>query len=106
MSWQLTDLEQLLLLSALRHPGDAIGAVLQDDVESQAGRRVSLGTIHLTMTRLEERGFVESWIGEPTGGRGGKGRRHYRVTPEGVAVLQETRRIVEEMWAGVPEGRT
>jgi PadR family transcriptional regulator PadR len=103
MSDHLTDLEQLLLLATLRQPDQAYGASLQEDVEQNASRRVSLGSIHLTMARLEDRGLAESRLGEPTGGRGGKARRLYTVTEEGKRELARARRILERMWAGVPQ---
>ncbi len=103
MASHLTDLEQLLLLAALRQPDEAHGAALQEDIQEVAGRRVSLGSIHLTMSRLEEQGLVHSELGEPTGGRGGKARRLYRVTSEGRDELRRTREIFEQMWSEVPQ---
>lgn len=103
MASQLTDLEQLLLLAALRQRDDAYGAALQKDIEDVAERRVSLGSIHVTMSRLEERGLVMSEMGEPTGGRGGKARRLYTVTSRGMAELNRAREIFEQMWADVPQ---
>lgn len=103
MPGQLTDLEQLLLLATLRQPAEAYGAALQEDMEQNASRHVSLGTIHLTMARLEDRGLAESRLGEPTGGRGGKAKRLYAVTEEGRRELARARQILERMWAGVPQ---
>lgn len=98
----LTDLEQLLLLSVLRSGGGAYGAAIQADVEENAARRVSLGSIHVTLSRLEERGLARSRKGAPQGVRGGKARRLYEVTPEGRAVLEWSREIFGRMWDGVP----
>ncbi len=98
----LTDLEQLLLLSVLRLPEGAWGGAIQDDLATSASRRVSLGSIHVTLGRLEERGLVRSTKGAPTGGRGGKARRLYEVLPEGRAALDWTRDIMNRLWAGVP----
>lgn len=98
----LTDLEQLLMLAALRED-EPYGPALQADVEQAAGRRVSLGSIHLTMSRLEGRGLVASRLGSPTGGRGGKARRLYAVTAEGMGALTRAREVIERMWAGVPQ---
>ena len=103
MTLRLTDLEQLLLLAALRKGDLAYGANLQADIEEAAGRRVSLGSIHLTMSRMEERGMVASELGRPSGARGGKAKRLYQVTPRGRAALRHAREVYERMWAGVPE---
>ncbi|MEQ9397690.1 MAG: PadR family transcriptional regulator [Longimicrobiales bacterium] len=98
----LTDLEQLLMLSVLRLPDGAHGAAIQADLEEHAARGVSLGSIHMTLGRLEERGLVRSRKGAPQGVRGGKARRLYTVKPEGRAVLEWAREVLEQMWDGVP----
>jgi PadR family transcriptional regulator len=102
MSEYLTDLEQLLLLAVLRLGDAAWGAAIQADLERGAERRVSLGSIHVTLGRLEEQGLVTSAKGEPTGERGGKARRIYAVTDAGKIALDRLRRILDRMWDGVP----
>jgi PadR family transcriptional regulator PadR len=102
MTDHLTDLEQLLLLAVLRLDPDAWGASIQEDLEESAERRVSLGSIHVTLGRLEERGLVLSAKGEPTVERGGKARRMYVVTEAGRLALNRGREILDRMWAGVP----
>lgn len=98
----LTDLEQLLLLSVLRLGRDAYGAAIQADLEEAASRSVSLGSIHVTLGRLEERGLARSAKGEPQGVRGGKARRIYEVTEEGRATLEWGRAVLDRLWDGVP----
>lgn len=101
----LTDLEQLLLLAVLRLGADAYGAAIQADLEEHAEREVSLGSIHVTLGRLEERGLARSEKGEPRGRRGGKARRIYAVTPEGRGALERGREVLDRMWDGVPAQR-
>ena len=98
----LTDLEQLLLLSVLRQEDDAYAATLQADIEDSAERRVSLGSIHVTLARLEERALVRSQKTAPQPVRGGKARRRYAVTEEGRGALEWNRAVLEKMWGGVP----
>ena len=99
---RLTDLEQLLLLSVVQAGDDAHAGSVREILEARGERKASLGSIYVTMTRLEERGMVESSMGAPTAERGGKAKRFYRVTPEGMLALQRSRRILERMWEGVP----
>lgn len=98
----LTDLEQLLLLAVLRTSDEAYGASIQADVAQVAGRHVSLGSIHMTLARLEERGLVGSEKSAPQATRGGKARRLYEVTVEGRTALEWNRSMMERMWDGVP----
>lgn len=102
MSDHLTDLEQLLLLATLRSGCGSYGAALQEDLRSNAERRVSLGTVYVTMGRLEERGLIASGLGEPTSSRGGKAKRIYTVTEAGRACLERSRAIMDRMWADLP----
>jgi DNA-binding PadR family transcriptional regulator len=99
---RLTDLEQLLLLSIARAGDDAHASVIRQILEERGERPVSLGSIYVTMTRLEERGMVVSSMGEPTARRGGKAKRLYAVTPEGMRALRHCRQVLDRMWAGLP----
>lgn len=102
-SHQLGDLEELVLLSVLRLGVEAHGGLIRDDLEQVAGRSVSISTVYVTLMRLEEKGCVRSWLGEPTAVRGGKAKRHFALEPEGRAALEEARDVRERMWAGVPD---
>ena len=99
----LGDLEELVLLAVLRLGAEAWGSRIQDELERRAGRSVSIGTIYVTLMRLEEKGLARSWMGEPTGERGGKAKRHFEVRPEGVHALEASRFARERMWEGLGE---
>ena len=95
---QLGDLEELALLAVLRLGGDAYGARIREELSERASRTASISTLYVTLMRLEEKGYVRSWMGEPTGERGGKARRCVRVEPEGLALLREARQAMDRMW--------
>ena len=97
----LGDLEELILLAVLRLGEDAHGGSVRDEIGAQAGRRVSVSTVYVTLMRLEEKGYVRSWMGESTAERGGKAKRHFEMKPEGVAALEAVRDIRDRMWKGV-----
>lgn len=101
---QLGDLEELVLLAVLRLGEEAYGASVREELREHANRTVSISTVYVTMMRLEEKGLAGSWMGEPSGERGGKAKRHFRVSSEGVAALEATRAVRERMWSGVPGG--
>jgi DNA-binding PadR family transcriptional regulator len=81
---------------------DAHAGAIQEILADRGEREARIGSIYVTMTRLEERGMVESSMGEPTAERGGKAKRLYRVTPAGRVALHHSRRILEQMWDGLP----
>lgn len=98
------ELEQLTMLAVLRLKDDAWGAEIQKELSERAGRDVALGTIYVTLSRLEEKGMVRSWLGESSAERGGKARRHYAIEPAGMTALHEAKDALARMWDGV--GRT
>lgn len=97
----LGEFEQLALLAVMRLGDAAHGARIQAELESTAGRGASISAIYITLTRLEDKGLVSSWMGEPTAERGGKARRFFKVLPEGVAALDRSRSRLLSMWAGL-----
>jgi PadR family transcriptional regulator PadR len=97
----LGEFEQLTLLAVLRLGKDAYGARIREELRDQAGREASVSSIYITLTRLEAKGMVTSWMGEPTQVRGGKARRFFRVEPAGMTSLSQARERLLAMWDGV-----
>lgn len=96
--------QQLVMLAVMRLGEQAYGAEIQRDIEETAGRSVSISTIYVTLDRLQRRGLMSSWLGEPTSVRGGKAKRFYRLTAEGRETLHATREQLERMWHGLQTG--
>lgn len=95
----LREFEELVLLSVRMNGENASGATIQQVLDTEAGRDVSLGAIYTALDRLARKGLVESWLGDPTPVRGGRRKRHYRLTPAGMKELSEMHRIRSCMWA-------
>lgn len=98
---QLGRLEQLLLFAVLRLDDDAYGASIRREIEERTGRSLTTGAIYTTLRRLEDRGLVTSWVGEPTPERGGRRKKFYELEPEGLAALQQSWDEVREMGVGL-----
>ena len=97
----LGEFEHLLLVAVLRLGEGAYGVSMKAEIEERTGRSVTLGAIYPTMDRLEARGLVTSSMSEPTGGRGGRSRRVFEVTPQGVEAARKAYDAVRAMWDGV-----
>jgi DNA-binding PadR family transcriptional regulator len=80
----LGEFEYLLLSASARLGDDAYGAAIGQEIERATGRRCSVGAIYTTLDRLEEKGLIETWMGEATPQRGGRRKRQVRVTARGV----------------------
>lgn len=95
---------ELMVMLALLHLGDqAYGVSVSRELEKQRGREVSLGSIYAALDRLEQKGLISSSLGDPTPDRGGKAKRYFRVTQEGLRKVHETRRVLSVLWRGLPE---
>lgn len=83
----LGDFEQLVLLALVRLGPDAYGATIRREIERRTGRDLAMSAVYVTIDRLELKGMVRSWIGEPTPERGGRRRRHVAPLPLGRRAL-------------------
>ena len=97
----LGEFEQMVLLAIAHLRGEAYGIPILEEIERRTGRSVSRAAVYVTLRRLEEKGFVSSWMSDPTPERGGKGRRYVKLEAEGARALSEARRVAEQMWNGV-----
>ena len=96
----LGDLQQLTMLALLRLADDAYGARIRQELARVAARKLSISAIYVTLVRLEKQGLVESHYGAGPA-RGGRSRRCFRVTDEGLDALRSSREAAERMWSGV-----
>ena len=55
------------------------------------------------LDRLEIKGLVKSKLGESTPERGGRAKRYFTVTAEGVRSIQATRRVLTGLWRSLPQ---
>jgi DNA-binding PadR family transcriptional regulator len=101
MSPGLGTFEHLLLLALLRLGNDASGGSIRDEIEHCTDRVVSPGAIYTALDRLERRGLVRSRLGEPTPQRGGKRKRHYRLTATGADAIRRTHAAFTGMTHGL-----
>ncbi len=103
MAALLGTFEQIVLLAVMISGDEAYGrSVLRAVEASFAGERsVSAGAIYATLDRLESEGLVSSRLEKGTPSRGGRAKRFYRVTPQGIAALGEAKATLERMWRGV-----
>src|SRR6476659_11143656 len=97
----LGDFEQLVLLGVLRLDEGAYGAAIRQEIHERSGRDVSINAVYTTLERLESKGLLKSWVGDPTPQRGGRRRKFYAVRPAGVASLREAYRAFTAMADGL-----
>ena len=97
----LGEFEYLLLTAATRLGEEAYGAAIRKEIEQTTGRSCSIGALYTTLDRLEAKGFIETWMGDPTPQRGGRPKRIVRVTASGTRAASEFYSAVMRMSRGV-----
>jgi PadR family transcriptional regulator PadR len=97
----LGEFEHIVLLSLLRLGDGAHSAKIRAEIEDVTERSPAIGAVHATLERLERKGFVSSWLGEPTRERGGKAKRHFKIEAAGIAALKQARAALDKLHAGV-----
>ena len=97
----LGELEQIVLLAALRVGSDAYATLILEEIETQTGRRLSRGALYTALDRLETKGCLRSRVGEPLPERGGRARRYFTVTPAAVRALKSARGNLIRLWRGL-----
>jgi len=97
----LGDFEQLVLLALLRLGDEAYGVPIRGEIQERAGRVVSLGSVYKTLERLEVKGYVSSFVGEPTNERGGRRKKYFRLESHGRRVLQHSLAALRRMTSGL-----
>jgi DNA-binding PadR family transcriptional regulator len=101
MTASLHDFEQLVLLALLRLGPRAYGIAIATELMDRTGRSATLGSVYKTLTRLEQKGYVRTTVGEPTPERGGRRKRYYRLSPSGRAALAESLAAIQSLTAGI-----
>ncbi|MBC7896154.1 MAG: helix-turn-helix transcriptional regulator [Cytophagaceae bacterium] len=94
--------EVVVLLSIIRLGDDAYGLAVRRDVSARTGHDYSVGAIYTTLQRLEDKGMLNTWTSEPLPVRGGRARKHFRLTSTGRRAMREAERRATSVWAGVP----
>jgi DNA-binding PadR family transcriptional regulator len=97
----LGSLEQIVLLAVIRLGTDAYGMTVRREIEARTGRNISIGAIYTTLERLESKGYVSSYTGEPTAARGGRAKRHFQIEAEGRKALRAAQDAIRKMSAGL-----
>lgn len=93
-------LEEIVLLIVMREEEINGAEVLRKYVEL-LNKSISLPAIISVLKRLEQKGFLDSSLGESTSERGGKRKRLYKATATGVAITTEIQAQRNMLWSGI-----
>lgn len=90
--------EEQVMLAVLRTDPAAYGMAIRRELERVTGRSVAIGSVYVTLDRLESKALVTSArIRRDEAGS----RRVFAITAAGAQALAETRAMRERLWRGV-----
>ena len=97
----LGELEGLVMSAVLRTTPVANGVAVYREIEERARRDPGISGVHVTLRRLESKGYLTS-VTASRSKQGGRPRRFYAPTPAGLQALREC----ADMWTRVLDGLT
>ncbi len=98
----LSRTEELLLLAVWKLQDEAYGLAVRRHLSKLLGKEMSVGAVYVPLERLVRNGLLETWESEPTQKRGGRRKRFYRLTPQGMAALNAVKQLQESAWQNLP----
>lgn len=99
----LGELEELVLLTVGVLYPEAYGVGVMDELENQTGRSLNISAVHAVLTRLEEKGYVKSKMGDPSQERGGRRKRIFLLTAAGKRALEEANEMRNQLFNQIPK---
>ena len=98
----LGEFEQIVLVALLQLGTNAYGMAVRREIEQRTDRRVSIGAVYATLERLEAKGYVSSFAGDPTPERGGRAKRFFAITAGGLREVKAAKKALTQLWRGIP----
>jgi PadR family transcriptional regulator, regulatory protein PadR len=97
----LGEFEVVVLMAVLHLGDDAYGSAIRDEIERRSGRSASRGAVYITLERLEEKGLLASRTEGASDSRGGRPKRLFRLTPDGIKSLKRAVSLMTRMHKGL-----
>lgn len=101
----LGEFEEVILTLVAGLHDDAYGAAIAEEIETRLKREVNLSAVHVTLYRLEDKGFIKSKLGGGTNERGGRRKRIFSITNSGLTMLKVMKEARIDLWKLVPQLR-
>jgi len=98
----LGEFEELVLLAVCILDGNAYGITVKNEVEKHSQRTVLLGAVHITLYRLQDKGLLQSELGNASEKRGDRRKRLFKITDKGMALLRAAQQVRQKMWGLIP----
>jgi PadR family transcriptional regulator PadR len=95
--------EEFLLLAVWRLKNNAYGVAIRQQIKEATGKTWAYGALFVMLRRLEKKGYLKSHFADPSPQRGGKSKRIFQLSAQGIKALKDVRKAQESVWAGIEE---
>jgi len=99
----LSRIEEILLLAIWKLNEDAYGIAIRRQVEKDTGLSWLSEAIYAPLSRLKDKGYVQSIKAKRSTEKGGRPRIYYRLTPSGLDRLISVQKVTRSLWEGIPD---
>ncbi len=103
--YRLGEFEEIVMLTVGILGDKAYGVSIKKEIEARAHRSVSVGALQVALSRLEDKGYLKSRVGEKTQVRVGRPKKYYETTAHGKAALEYCRNLRNELWIAMNQIR-
>ena len=100
---QLGEFEEFVLLVIGNLGEDAYSISIKEKLKAHTHRNPSIGALHSALKRLEEKGFIKSFMGGATQERGGRRKRFYQMTAQGRKALDLSYELRSTLYHSLPK---
>ena len=90
--------EEQVLLAIWELKDDAYLLAIKEYLQKSTDKDWSVGIIHKPLLQLERKQHINSYMGEATAKRGGRRKKMYKVTSEGISALKELKKEQDVLW--------
>ncbi len=98
---KLGQVEEMVLLAALRLGEEAYSVTIIEEVARRTRRSLSHGAVFVALRRLEEKELIATHRGAPRATRGGRPPLLVTVRPAAVQLLRENRDALMNLWQDI-----
>jgi PadR family transcriptional regulator PadR len=101
-NYSLGEFEELILLVVAGSDGESYGVTIQENLMEHLKKNVNISAVHVSLKRLEDKGFVRSKMGGITDERGGRRKKFYTITGLGRRVLERQYELRTSLYKQIP----
>lgn len=95
--------EEFIMLAVWRLKERAYAVPIREQLKRVTGKTWAFGALFVMLNRLEKKGLLESYLTDPLPKRGGRSKRIYMLSSEGIKALEEVKNVQESVWTDIKD---